>query len=64
MIPAVQKAAKAAPTPKENGTATSENIPRPRLQKLSVKNFRAIGSTAVEIALDDIVVLVGPNKCG
>jgi putative ATP-dependent endonuclease of OLD family len=38
--------------------------PRPRLHKLTVKNFRAIGSKAVEIELDDIVVLVGPNNAG
>jgi putative ATP-dependent endonuclease of OLD family len=38
--------------------------PRPRLVKLSVKNFRCIGSTAVVIELDDIVVLVGPNNVG
>ncbi|SDO25461.1 putative ATP-dependent endonuclease of the OLD family [Psychrobacillus sp. OK028] len=37
---------------------------RPRLQKLFIKNFRAIGSQQVEIELDDIVVLVGPNNAG
>jgi len=37
---------------------------RPRLKKLIVKNFRAIGNQAVEIDLDDIVVLVGPNNSG
>lgn len=38
--------------------------PRPRLHKLIIKNFRSIGSVPVEIELDDIVVLVGPNNCG
>ncbi|TRZ48584.1 MAG: DUF2813 domain-containing protein [Dehalococcoidia bacterium] len=38
--------------------------PRPRLTKLIVKNFRCIGRTPVEIELDDIVVLVGPNNVG
>ncbi|MGE2643697.1 AAA family ATPase, partial [Escherichia coli] len=37
---------------------------RPRLSKLVIKNFRAIGSIPVEIELDDIVVLVGPNNVG
>ncbi len=50
-------------------TATSEvtplsSIPRPRLHKLRVSNFRCIGPTPVEIELDDIVVLVGPNNVG
>ena len=38
--------------------------PRPRLHRLRVSNFRCIGSTPVEIELDDIVVLVGPNNAG
>jgi putative ATP-dependent endonuclease of OLD family len=37
---------------------------RPRLRKLTVKNFRCIGPTPVEIELDEIVVLVGPNNVG
>ncbi|MCM2539092.1 ATP-dependent nuclease [Burkholderia glumae] len=40
------------------------NVPRPRLHKLVIKNFRAIGAQPVEIALDEIVVLVGPNNSG
>ena len=40
------------------------SMPRPRLSKLIVKNFRCIGSTGVEIDLDEIVVLVGPNNVG
>lgn len=39
-------------------------IPRPRLQKLTVRNFRAIGSEPISVELDDIVVLVGPNNSG
>ncbi|MBF4297074.1 DUF2813 domain-containing protein, partial [Vibrio anguillarum] len=35
-----------------------------RLRKLTIKNFRCIGSTPVEIELDEIVVLVGPNNVG
>ncbi len=44
----------------------SENpqIQRPRLHKLIIKNFRAIGNKPVEIDLDEIVVLVGPNNVG
>jgi len=44
--------------------AVDPNVPRPRLHKLRVSNFRCIGSTPVEIELDDIVVLVGPNNAG
>jgi len=40
------------------------SMPNPRLTKLIVKNFRCIGSVGVEIDLDDIVVLVGPNNVG
>lgn len=37
---------------------------RPRLHKLIISNFRSIGAAPVEIELDDIVVLVGPNNAG
>ncbi len=37
---------------------------RPRLHKLIIKNFRAIGQAPIEVELDDIVVLVGPNNAG
>jgi len=39
-------------------------IRRPRLTKLIIKNFRAIGSKPVEVELNDIVVLVGGNNVG
>lgn len=41
-----------------------ENVPRPRLSKLVIKNFRTIDNIPVEIYLDDIVVLVGANNVG
>ena len=41
-----------------------EGTPRPRLHKLLIRNFRSIGPKAIEIELDDIVVLVGPNNAG
>lgn len=41
-----------------------EEMPKPRLKKLIVKNFRCIGDTPVEIDLNDIVVLVGANNAG
>lgn len=44
--------------------SADETIPRPRLLKLIIKNFRSIGSSAVDIDLDDIVILVGPNNAG
>lgn len=40
------------------------NVPRPRLSKLVIKNFRTIGNIPVEIYLDDILVLVGANNVG
>lgn len=39
-------------------------VPRPRLRKLRISNFRCIGAEAVDVELDDIVVLVGPNNVG
>jgi putative ATP-dependent endonuclease of OLD family len=39
-------------------------VPKPRLTKLLIKNFRCIGSTPVNIDLDEIVVLVGANNVG
>ncbi|NCU29948.1 hypothetical protein EOL73_03370 [Candidatus Saccharibacteria bacterium] len=44
--------------------STDDNIAKPRLTKLIIKNYRAIGSKPVEIDLDDIVILVGPNNVG
>jgi len=41
-----------------------ESKPRPRLAKLIIRNFRAIGSKPVEIDLDEVVVLVGANNTG
>lgn len=40
------------------------NVPKPRLTKLIIRNYRCIGSTPVEIDLNDIVVLVGANNVG
>lgn len=40
------------------------DAPRPKLKKLEVSNFRAIGTKPVTIELDDIVVLVGSNNAG
>jgi putative ATP-dependent endonuclease of OLD family len=44
----------------------SENpdIRKPRLTKLIIRNYRCIGSSPVEIDLNDIVVLVGANNVG
>lgn len=53
-------------TPEIETSLFSEDveIPKPRLHKLIIKNFRCIGSKPLEIELDDIVVLVGPNNVG
>lgn len=59
--------AKAKPKSEKINDAEAFDIlsaPRPRLKKLEVRNFRAIGPDAVTLELDDVVVLVGPNNCG
>lgn len=48
----------------EGASASGQQFPRPRLTCLKVSNFRCIGSQPVEIELDDIVILVGPNNSG
>ncbi|MBU1413916.1 AAA family ATPase, partial [Myxococcota bacterium] len=58
-MPPKKKAPEAEPI-----SLVTEGANRPRLHKLVIKNFRSIGNTAVEIELDDIVVLVGPNNSG
>ena len=51
--------------PEEKATeAQAGQVPRPRLRKLRISNFRCIGARPVEVELDDIVVLVGPNNVG
>ena len=50
---------------KEVDTTTQElALESSKLKKLIIKNFRCIGNTPVEIELNDIVVLVGPNNVG
>jgi len=39
------------------------SIPKPRLKRLIISNFRSI-TKPVSIDLDEIVVLVGPNNSG
>lgn len=57
-------AAKKKKTDAEPISLAPEGVARPRLHKLVVRNFRSIGANPVEIELDDIVVLVGPNNVG
>jgi putative ATP-dependent endonuclease of the OLD family len=58
--------AKKSKTAESAASLVSQNpdVPRPRLIKLIIKNFRCIGPKPVEIELDDIVVLVGENNVG
>lgn len=58
------KAKKDATADSVSLTSEDPTVSRPRLHKLIVKNFRGIGSNPVEIELDEIVVLVGPNNAG
>lgn len=61
---AAARRAKAGEEPTVTLESADPALPRPRLHKLTVKNFRCIGSEPVEIELDDVVVLVGPNNVG
>ena len=56
--------AKKAKMNEEVKRPSDPTAPRPRLNKLRVSNFRCIGDQPVEIELDDIVILVGPNNVG
>jgi len=54
-----------AKSTKASTASTPEPVgPRPRLAKLTIRNFRCIGASPVVVHLDDIVVLVGPNNVG
>jgi putative ATP-dependent endonuclease of the OLD family len=44
--------------------APVEQAPEGKIRKLTISNFRGIGTKPVEIEIDDIVVLVGPNNSG
>lgn len=55
---------KTAAEPTDYVSLVAEGKARPRLHKLIIRNFRSIGPKPVEIELDDIVVLVGPNNAG
>jgi len=57
-------AAKKESAPEVSLESNDPNVPKPRLVKLIVKNFRCIGPASVEIELDDIVILVGANNVG
>lgn len=50
--------------PEASLESTDPKVPKPRLVKLIVENYRCIGSQPVEIELDDIVILVGANNVG
>jgi putative ATP-dependent endonuclease of the OLD family len=51
-------------TPVEETNDGASPTARPRLHRLTVKNFRAVGAEPVVLELDDIVVLVGANNSG
>lgn len=52
--------------PETEISLVSENpdVPKPKLTKLIIKNYRCIGSIPVVIDLNEIVVLVGANNVG
>ncbi len=51
-------------TPQDGVIGTAEPETYPRIRRLTVRNFRCIGSAGVEVELDKIVVLVGANNSG
>jgi putative ATP-dependent endonuclease of OLD family len=48
----------------QNAETDKYDLGTPKLKKLVIRNFRCIGSTPVEVDLNEIVVLVGPNNSG
>jgi len=51
----------------DSAAVVADSIPQAvtsKLRKLVVKNFGCVGNIPVEVELDDIVVLVGPNNTG
>lgn len=54
----------AARAPQQSTPEAAPPGPRPRLVRLTITNFRAIGAAPVCVDLEDIVVLVGPNNAG
>jgi putative ATP-dependent endonuclease of OLD family len=44
--------------------ALDETIELGKVRTLSIRNFRAVGSSPVVVDIDNIVVLVGPNNAG
>lgn len=52
--------------PKEKASYPEEqaSLGPARVKRLIIKNFRCIGADPVEVDLDEIVVLVGPNNAG
>ncbi len=44
--------------------SVNPDVPKPKLTKLIIKNYRCIGSTSVQLDLNEIVVLVGANNVG
>lgn len=53
-----------ATQPQAQLESTDDTVAKPRLSRLTIKNYRAIGPKPVVIDLDDIVILVGPNNAG
>lgn len=62
--PTAARAVAAQPVPAQAAAEAAAQVPRPRLNRFKVSNFRCIGSQPVEVDLDDIVVLVGANNTG
>ena len=59
--------AKPKKTPESSDTSPADVIPQAttsKLRKLIIQNFGCIGVFPVEVELDEVVVLVGPNNVG
>src|SRR5574343_1243474 len=58
------KMAKIKATNEISLVSNDPKIPKPKLTKLIIKNYRCIGSIPISLDLDEIVVLVGSNNVG
>ena len=50
--------------PEVSLVSDNPDIPKPRIANLIIRNYPCMGSTLVEIDLNDIAVFVGANNVG
>ncbi|HRI68278.1 MAG TPA: AAA family ATPase [Polyangium sp.] len=58
------KAKETRNTTSQASESTDTEVHRARLRRIKIRNFRSIGDGPIEVELDDIVVIIGPNNAG